>query len=100
MIRLRLEKHPAGVVILVRAQPGSRRDEIRGEQQGALKVAVTQSPEKGKANHALIDLLAESLGLRKSQFELLSGHTSRLKKFLVRGVTPDELRGLLDSLGS
>jgi uncharacterized protein YggU (UPF0235/DUF167 family) len=68
-----------------------RRTELRGEQDGMLKVCVTQSPEKGKANKAVIELMAKSLGLRKSQIELLSGETSHQKRFLIRGITPDEL---------
>ena len=56
-----------------------------------LKVCVTQSPEKGKANKAVIELLAKSLKLRKSQIELLSGETSHQKRFLIRGITPEEL---------
>ena len=87
-----LEPHADGTVLPVRAQPGARRNEIRGEQDGALKVCVTQSPEKGKANKAIVELLSKSLGLKKSQLELLSGETSHHKKFLVRDVTPDELR--------
>jgi uncharacterized protein YggU (UPF0235/DUF167 family) len=51
---LSIEPHPEGAILPVRAQPGARRKEIRGEQDGALKVCVTQSPEKGKANKALV----------------------------------------------
>ena len=56
-----------------------------------LKVCVTQSPEKGKANKAIGELLAKSLGLRKSQIELLSGETSHQKRFLIRDITSQEL---------
>ncbi len=70
----------------VKAQPGSKRDEIRGIQGNALKVCVTQAPEKGKANKAIRKLLADSLGLQTSQVELLSGEASSQKKFLLRGV--------------
>ena len=58
-----------------------------------LKVCVTQSPEKGKANKALVQLLSKSLGLKKSQFELIAGETSHQKRFLVRGINPEELAG-------
>ena len=68
----------------VRAQPGSRRNEIRGQQDGALKVCVTQSPEKGKANKAIVELLSKSLLLRRSQIELISGETASQKRFLIR----------------
>jgi uncharacterized protein (TIGR00251 family) len=89
---LALELHPEGTVLPVRAQPGARRNEIRGEQEGALKVCVTQSPEKGKANKAIVEVLSKALSLRKSQIELIAGETSHHKRFLVRGMTPDELR--------
>ncbi|MGO8691194.1 MAG: DUF167 domain-containing protein [Thermoguttaceae bacterium] len=86
-----LQPHAEGVILPVRAQPGSRRNELRGEQDGMLKVCVTQSPEKGKANKALGALLSKSLALRKSQIELIAGETSPQKRFLIRGVTAEEL---------
>ncbi len=89
---LDLEPHPEGTVLPVRAQPGAGRSEIRGLQEGALKVCVTQSPEKGKANKAMVEVLSRALSLRKSQIELISGATSHHKRFLVRGMTPAELR--------
>jgi uncharacterized protein (TIGR00251 family) len=86
-----LEPHPAGVLLPVRAQPGSRKNEIKGEQAGALKVAVTQVAERGKANKAIVEMLCDELSLRKSQVELVSGETSSHKKFLVRDVSLEEL---------
>ena len=89
---LALEPHPDGTILPVRAQPGARRNEIRGIQGGMLKVCVTQSPEKGKANKALVELLSKSLGLKKSQIELIAGETSHQKRFLVRGVTAEDVQ--------
>jgi uncharacterized protein (TIGR00251 family) len=86
-----LESHAAGTIVPVRAQPGARRNELRGEQDGALKVCVTQVAEKGKANKALIAVLCDTLDLRKSQVELLAGETGHQKRFLIRGLTPAEL---------
>lgn len=86
-----LQPHSEGTILPVRAQPGARRNEIRGEQDGMLKVCVTQSPEKGKANKALVALMSKSLDLRKSQIAILSGETSSQKRFLVRDITPAEL---------
>jgi uncharacterized protein (TIGR00251 family) len=97
---IHLESHKEGVVLAVRALPGSRRDEIRGEHGGALKVAVTQAPEKGKANKAIIELLARRLGIKRSQFELLSGETTAQKRFLIRGVTADALLSILGQADS
>jgi uncharacterized protein (TIGR00251 family) len=86
-----VEPHPEGSILPVRAHAGARRNELGGEHGGALRIAVTQAPERGKANKAIAALLAESLGVRKSQVELLSGETSSQKRFLVRGLTPKEL---------
>ena len=87
-----LESRNDGVLLPVRAHPGARSAGIRGEQDGALKVSVTQAPEKGKANKAILELLAKQLRLRKSQLELVSGETSQQKRFLVRDITADELQ--------
>jgi len=87
---IELKPHPHGTILPVRAQPGARKNEIRGEQDGMLKVSVTQPPEKGKANKALIALLSKSLSLRRSQLELIAGETSRQKQLLVRDVTPED----------
>ena len=93
-----LRPHPEGTILPVRAHPGARRNEIRGEQDGMLKVSVTQSPEKGKANKALIALLSKELSLRKSQLELIAGQTTPQKQFLVRDVTPEELGKLIEQV--
>jgi uncharacterized protein len=84
--------HAEGCVLPVRAQPGARKAGVRGEQAGALKVAVTAPADQGRANVALVEVLREALGLKRSQLELLSGETSRDKRFLVRGLTPAELQ--------
>ncbi|MBP85494.1 MAG: hypothetical protein CMJ64_02065 [Planctomycetaceae bacterium] len=90
-----LEKHRDGVVLPVRAQPAARNTELKGEQEGALKAAVTQVAEKGKANHALLKLLSKRLRLKKSQLQLISGETSRQKRFLIRDISIDELQSRL-----
>ena len=88
---IELRPHPDGTILPVRAQPGARRSEIRGEQDGRLKVCVTQSPEKGKANKAIAALLSKALSMPKSRIELIAGETGRQKQFLVTGVTVEEL---------
>ncbi len=86
-----LQETPQGVVVPVQAQPGARQNAVTGEHAGRLRVAVTQAPEKGKANKALIAVLADALGLKKSQVALVAGETSSQKKFLVTGVSLPEL---------
>jgi uncharacterized protein len=83
--------HAEGCVLPIRAQPGARKAGVLGEQGGALKVAVTAPPEDGRANQALTETLRDLLNLKRSQVELLSGKTSRDKKFLIRSLTRAEL---------
>jgi uncharacterized protein (TIGR00251 family) len=83
--------HAEGATLAVRAQPGARKNAVLGEQAGALKVSVTAPPEDGRANAALVELLKDWLGVKRSQVELIAGQTSRNKVFLIRGVTADAL---------
>ena len=52
---------------------------------------MTAPPQDGRANQALLEALRDLLGLRRSQVELLSGETSRDKRFLIRGVSKADL---------
>lgn len=90
--RLDLETRPEGVILPVKAQPGAGRNELRGLQDGALKVCVTQIAEKGKANKAIVEFLSKALKLRKSQISLFSGELASQKKFLVVEIDEAELR--------
>ena len=81
-----------GVVLPVHAQPGARLNGLLGIHAGRLKVAVTQAPEKGKANVAIIQLLADLLDLKRSQITLMSGATSSQKRFLISGSDLTHLR--------
>ncbi|HUG93737.1 MAG TPA: DUF167 domain-containing protein [Planctomycetaceae bacterium] len=87
-----LEQTAEGVLLPVRAQPRAKRNGVVGTHAGRLKVAVTAAPDKGQANAALVDVLAESLGLKRSQVTLRSGATAREKVFLLSGVSLDEVR--------
>lgn len=89
--------HAEGTLLTVRAQPNARKNAVLGEHAGALKVAVTAPPEDGRANEALLDLLRDWLGLKRSQLELASGATNRNKQFLIRELSPDEVTVLLAS---
>lgn len=93
---IEIRPHSEGCLLAVRAQPGARKAGVMGEQAGALKVAVTAPPEDGRANQAIIELLRDWLGLKRSQVELASGATHRNKLFLIRGVTADGLRTIID----
>ncbi len=87
--------HAEGALLAVRAQPGARKNAVGGDRGGALKVAVTAPPEDGRANAAILELLREWLGLKRSEVELASGATNRNKQILIRGRSPAELAALL-----
>jgi uncharacterized protein (TIGR00251 family) len=89
--------HEEGCILPVRAQPGARKSGIIGEHAAALKVALTAPPEAGRANKALIETLARSLHIKRSQIELLSGETSREKRFLIRGLDQAALITVLNA---
>jgi len=95
---IQITERADGCILNVRAQPGARRNGIVGEHAGALKVAVTAPPDKGRANDAIIDVLAEVFGLKRFQIEFISGLTSRHKKFLLRGLSMQEVRSRLRRL--
>jgi uncharacterized protein (TIGR00251 family) len=74
----------------VRLTPKGGRDHIEGwwtdsAGQTALKARVAAPPEDGKANTALIDLLARALDVRKADVRIASGTTSRLKTIEIDG---------------
>jgi uncharacterized protein YggU (UPF0235/DUF167 family) len=82
------------VSIELRVQPKARRVEL-ALKAGALKVAVTAAPEDGKANDAVIALLAETWRLPKSCFTVARGAASRDKLLSVAG-EPDALAGRIN----
>ena len=82
---LSIQKTDDGVIFRIKVQPGAAKNEIVGVQGDILNVKINAPPVKGKANRALIDFLAEKLGIKKSEIEILSGHTSRIKKIKVLG---------------
>ena len=80
-----LRRAKGGVTIQLRAQPGARRSALELTAEGALKAAVTAPPEDGKANAAVIALLAEAWRLPKSSFDVMRGATARDKTVSVAG---------------
>jgi uncharacterized protein YggU (UPF0235/DUF167 family) len=88
-----------GLCLRVRLTPKARRSAIDGlmaEADGSvvLKVAVTAVPEKGRANEALIELLAREWHIPRSSITLESGATDRRKVLHLAG-DPMALEGLL-----
>jgi uncharacterized protein (TIGR00251 family) len=98
---IELTPSKGGVLLNVHAQPGARRNGLTGEHAGALRVAVNAPPDKGKANAAIVEVLAGALGLKPSQVELVAGETSRRKRVLLSGLgVEDAARRIEAALGS
>jgi len=72
--------------------PGSSRDEIVGWLGDSLKVKVKSPPEKGRANEAVVALLAERLGTDASSIAVVSGQGSPAKIVAVNGMVDGEIR--------
>ena len=73
--------------ISVRVQPIASRDRVLGMRDGALRVSVTAPPHDGKVNAALLELLADTLGVAKSRLRIVRGHSSRDKVVAVEGMS-------------
>jgi uncharacterized protein (TIGR00251 family) len=86
-----LEISPVGTSfrIRLRVAPKAARARIMGEHGGALKLAVTEAPEKGKANAAVIELLATKLGIAKKYVTIVQGETSQDKVAEIAGFKGD-----------
>ncbi len=89
-----------GIYINVHAQPGARRPAVRGLHGHAVKVAVREAAQDGRANAAILAVMAKSLGVAKADVELTAGHASRKKRVHVRGDPAsllDAVKGMLDA---
>ncbi|MBP8303965.1 MAG: DUF167 domain-containing protein [Phycisphaerae bacterium] len=90
----------SGVVLTVKVVPGSSKTALAGTLNGMLKVKVAAPPERGKANEALIDFLAETLGVKRNGVTLVRGHTHSVKQVRISGaMEPDLLRRLSEITG-
>jgi uncharacterized protein len=75
----------------LRVAPKSAQDAIVGWHGDALKIKVRAAPENGRANAAVVKLLAETLGLPRAAIVLESGHTSRDKRVRVQGLSAEKV---------
>jgi uncharacterized protein (TIGR00251 family) len=74
----------------VRVAPGARRDEVVGRHGDGWKVRVAAPPEGGRANDAVVGLLATTVGVPARDVTVVSGRTGRDKVVEVAGIEQDE----------
>lgn len=82
-------------VIRVRVQPRASRSEIVGREGDVWRVRLTAPPAEGRANAALVALLAETLDVRRSDVAILRGQTSRDKLVEIAGLGEDQVASRL-----
>jgi len=87
MSTLAFRDTPGGVELAVKVVPGASRDRVMGVLGDALKIAVTAPPEKGKANQAVIEVLARVLGVKRSGIQIVAGHTQSRKTVRIADLT-------------
>ena len=80
------------VRLSVRLTPRASRDEIAGFEGETLRVRVTAPPVAGRANRALVRLLAKRLGVPRGAVRVVTGQTSRSKIVAIAGLDATELR--------
>lgn len=73
--------------------PRASRSRAAGVQAGRLRLQLAAAPVDGEANAALVELVADLLGVRRSAVRLVSGATGRRKRLRVEGADPGRLPG-------
>lgn len=99
----RIQIRTNGVSVRIRLTPKGGRDAVEGwetDSGGAshLKGRVRAAPESGKANAALIDLIAKTLGVSRSSVTITGGEKARLKTVAITGDT-SSLAAKLEGFG-
>ena len=83
--------------LTLRVAPGARRGGVVGRRGGVWKIRVAAPPEGGRANDALVRLLADTLAVPRRDVEIVSGHGSRDKIVALAGIGPNEIERRLTS---
>ena len=79
----------------LRIVPNAKRDEVTGEHGDAVKIKIAAPALDGKANEAVLEFLAEKLGIHRRDITLIAGAKSRDKLVEIAGLDATEARGRL-----
>lgn len=86
---------PEGVVLRLHVQPKAKHPHVGGLHDGRLRVSVSEPPDRGRANAAVITLIAATLKIPRTEIRLLRGETSRQKDLLLCGQSLAEVAAAL-----
>ena len=81
----------------VKVLPRSSKNEIVGQKDGVYKIKLTAPAIEGKANKALLKLLAKKLDLPKREISIISGERSRMKSIRINHLTFEQAKELLST---
>ena len=87
---LNIRETANGLIINVKAVPGSEKTQVSGIQENVFKIRINAQAEKGKANKELIEFLSDLLEIRKLDIEIMKGETARHKQVLIKGIKKEE----------
>jgi uncharacterized protein (TIGR00251 family) len=80
-------------------EPNAATDEVVGRLDGGIKIAVTGEAGEGRANKALIELVATAVGVKPYQVTLTKGHYQTKKAVQIQGLNDDQVQEKLSVLG-
>jgi uncharacterized protein (TIGR00251 family) len=78
-------------LLSLRVSPGASRPSVVGRYGTAWKIRVAEPPEDGKANAAVVRLLAAELGVARRDIKIVAGLASRDKTLVLAGIDSDEM---------
>lgn len=87
---LKISQTPDGIIFPVKVVPAGSKTSVEGAYGDMLKVKLSAAPEKGKANEALIEFLAEKLSVKRKNVKIVSGLTSKVKQVAIEQMTGQE----------
>ena len=85
---------PGGVEIQIKVIPRAGRTAVAGTRDGALLVRLAAAPVDGAANEALIEVLADALGVPRRNVSIVSGERNKQKRVRVTGIHADAVTAL------
>lgn len=82
-------------IIQIKVTPNASKNQIVDRKEGVLYLRIKGVPEKGRVNEELIKFLSKELDIPKSSIEMVSGHTARLKRLKIEGLSEKQLNEIL-----